>query len=329
MQTRPRRIVPLRPPAAAAPPAPECTRAGSETHARLQATFASFYNALFDAACLANDEQRHERTLQLLRAVKAREPAIIDGMCADLARSAPPGEAPEARHLERALTLHCAALPLEPGELALLKMALAEQMLAPQMRPPAVHVSSAAPDDRDSAARLAARLRAVGLELEPASAADGADSGPAGTAAEPPQAPAAATHHARPGVARRAVALTLLALAVLTLSALLLEPVRKAIRPPGPSAARTVPSPVPELTPAAADLAQQAAAPQRGAIETAPATGDPAPVTEPAPAADQPAEAVPAPEAPATTAGTITAPAQDAPPAPRSCVLCLRVCCGR
>ena len=318
MQTRPRRIVPLR------PPGQDCAQAGSETHARLQATFASFYNALFDAACAANDEQRHERTLQLLRAVKAREPEIIDDICADLARSGTPADALEARHLERALAPHCAALALEPGEQALLEAALAEQMLAPEKRGLAARVSPVAPDDRDSAARLAARLRAVGMELEHAGAADGADSG-APDSAEAPQAPAAATPPARAGSARRAVARTLLALAVITLSALLLEPVRTAIRPPAPLPERTVPSPVPELTPAVAEQAQQDAAPEPGAIEVALATADPAPVTEPAPAAAQPAQAVPAPgvpgeavpvpEAPAAAAGTVTAPARDAPPA--------------
>ena len=301
---------------------------------RLQATFASFYTALFDAACAANDEQRHERTLQLLRAVKAREPAIIAEICADLARSGTPADALEARHLERALALHCAALALEPGELALLAAALAEQRLAPEKRGLAARVSPVAPDDRDSAARLAARLRAVGMELEHAGAADGADSGAPGSA-EAPQAPAAATPPARAGGARRAVARTLLALAVITLWALLLEPVRTAIRPPAPLPERTVPSPVPELTPAALEQAQQDAAPEPGAIEVALATADPAPVTEPAPAAAQPAQAVPAPgvpgeavpapgvpgeavpvpEAPAAAAGTVTAPARDAPPA--------------
>jgi hypothetical protein len=309
MQSRSRRIVPLRAPAADAPPAQDCAYAASATRARLQETFADFYNALFDAACVANDDQRHEHTIRLLRAVKAQESAIIAGICADVARSAAPGEAPEARWLARALAQHCAALPLQPGELALLERALAEQTLAPQMRAPAAHASPAPPHDRDSAARLAARLRAVGMELQPASAADGADSGP--------PAPAAATPPPRPGGARRAVALTLLALAVVTLSALLLEPVRTAIRAPAPSAARTVPPQVPELTPAAADLARQEAAPERGAIGTALASVDAAPVTEPAPppAAGQPADAVPAPEAPAAAAETVTAPTQDAPPA--------------
>jgi len=162
------------------------------------------------------------------------------------------------------------------------------------------------------------------MELEHAGAADGADSGAPGSA-EAPQAPAAATPPARAGGARRAVARTLLALAVITLSALLLEPVRTAIRPPAPLPERTVPSPVPELTPAVAEQAQQDAAPEPGAIEVALATADPAPVTEPAPAAAQPAQAVPAPgvpgeavpvpEAPAAAAGTVTAPARDAPPA--------------
>jgi hypothetical protein len=287
---------------------PDCAHAVGAARVRLQATFASFYNALFDAACVANDEQRHEHTIELLRAVKAQESAIITGICADVARSADPGEAPEARWLARALAQHCAALALQPRELALLERALAEQMLAPQMRPPTAPVAPAAPDDRDFAARLAARLRAVGLELEPATAADGADSGPPGSA-EPQQAPAAATPPARPGIARRAVALTLLALAVVTLSALLLEPVRTAIRAPAPSTARAVPLQVPELTPAAADQTQQEAAPERGAIGTALATGDPPP------AAAQPAAAVPAPEAPAAATEAVTAPARDAPPA--------------
>jgi hypothetical protein len=111
---------------------PERTRADSETHAQLHATFASFYNALFDAACLANDEQRHARTIQLLRAVKAQENVIIEGICADIARAGAPAEAPVARLLERALARHCGALALEPGEQALLEAACAEQLLAPE-----------------------------------------------------------------------------------------------------------------------------------------------------------------------------------------------------
>ena len=111
MQTRPRRIVPLRPPAAvtapAPAPAPDRTRADSETHARLQAMFASFYNALFDAACLANDEQRHARTIQLLRAVKAQEHVIIEGICADIAR---PG-APAGRPVPPSSGIRCSSSP--------------------------------------------------------------------------------------------------------------------------------------------------------------------------------------------------------------------------
>ncbi len=181
MQTRPRRIIPLRRPASDALPAQDCAPAVGAARARLQATFASFYNALFDAACVANDEQRHEHTIELLRAVKAQESAIIAGICADVARSADPGEAPEARWLARALAQHCAALPLEPGELALLQAACAEQMLAPEERPRTASAAPVAAGERDSAARLVARLRAVGLELEPGITTDGADCGAAGT----------------------------------------------------------------------------------------------------------------------------------------------------
>jgi hypothetical protein len=203
MQTRPRRIVPLRPPAAvtapAPAPAPDRTRADSETHARLQAMFASFYNALFDAACLANDEQRHARTIQLLRAVKAQEHVIIEGICADIARPGAPAEAPGARVLERALARHCGALALEPGEQALLETACAEQLLAPEKR---ARPTPAAAGDHDSAARLVARLRSVGLELGPATTTDGADcASPDSTEPAPDSAPESAPHRGGTGTA--------------------------------------------------------------------------------------------------------------------------------
>ncbi len=233
MHTRSRRIVPLRPPAAVTAPAPERTRADSETHAQLHATFASFYNALFDAACLANDEQRHARTIQLLRAVKAQENVIIEGICADIARAGAPAEAPVARLLERALARHCGALALEPGEQALLETACAEQLLAPEQR---ARAAPAAATDHDSAARLVARLRAVGLELEPAITTDRADcASPCSTepAPAPESAPApTAVAEPRRRLTRGAVMTALLAAALAAVSAAFHEPISRAIRPP-------------------------------------------------------------------------------------------------
>ena len=318
MQTRPRRIVPLRPPAAvtapAPAPAPDRTRADSETHARLQAMFASFYNALFDAACLANDEQRHARTIQLLRAVKAQEHVIIEGICADIARPGAPAEAPGARVLERALARHCGALALEPGEQALLETACAEQLLAPEKR---ARPTPAAAGDHDSAARLVARLRSVGLELGPATTTDGADCAspdstePAPDSA-PESAPTAVAQEPRRRVTRHAVMAALLAMALAVLSTALLEPISRAIRPPAPVAARIPPAPVAQDAPVVASEAQQAATPPLPAPVLAPATVTPTPETEPAPA-----DTLQSPEAPAVAAQfeAVAAPEPDVAPA--------------
>ena len=316
MQTRPRRIVPLRPPAAvtapAPAPAPDRTRADSETHARLQAMFASFYNALFDAACLANDEQRHARTIQLLRAVKAQEHVIIEGICADIARPGAPAEAPGARVLERALARHCGALALEPGEQALLETACAEQLLAPEKR---ARPTPAAAGDHDSAARLVARLRSVGLELGPATTTDGADCAspdstePAPDSA-PESAPTAVAQEPRRRVTRHAVMAALLAMALAVLSTALLEPISRAIHPPAPAAARIPPAPVAQAPPVVASEARQAATPPLPAPVLAPATVTPE--TEPAPA-----DALQSPEAPAVAAQieAVAAPEPDVAPA--------------
>ncbi len=322
MQTRPRRIIPLRRPASDALPAQDCAPAVGAARVRLQATFASFYNALFDAACVANDEQRHEHTIELLRAVKAQESAIIAGICADVARSADPGEAPEARWLAHALARHCAALPLEPGELALLQAACAEQMLAPQERPRTASAAPVAAGERDSAARLVARLRAVGLELEPGIAADGADCRAAGTTETIP-APAAVAQEPRGRVALRAVTLALVAAALVALSVVFLEPINRAIRPLAAAASRGLPPPAPKDASVVAHETQQAAAPQRPTGEPALVPGDSAPVTGPAPAAEPPPAAVRAPEAPAVAAqieavaqiAAVAAPAREVPPA--------------
>jgi hypothetical protein len=314
MQTRPRRIVPLR------PPAQDCAHALDAWRPRLQAAFASFCNALFDAACVANDAQRHAHTIDLLRAVKAQESAIVDRVCAEVARSGAQGtqgETPEAQLLvERALARHCAALPLEPDELALLQASLAEQLLAPQERP---RTASAAAGERDSVARLAARLRAVGLELEPESGitADGTTPLPASAAATE-QSPGATAQQPRRSVMWRAVAPALAAVALLALSALLLEPGSRQIRSSAPAAARIVPTQAPAATPAAPvamDPTPQATTPQQQELETATGSDDPSPVTEPA--TERTEDVVPAPEVPTVAAppGTVTAAAPDASPA--------------
>lgn len=311
MQTRPRRIVPLRPPAAVTAPAPDRTRADSETHVQLQATFAGFYNALFDAACLANDEQRHARTIQLLRAVKAQEHVIIEGICADIARPGVPAEAPGARVLERALARHCGALALEPGERALLETACAEQLLAPEKR-----ARPAAAGDRDSAARLVARLRAVGLELGPATTTDGADGASPGSTEPAPEpaaesAPTAVAQDPRRRVTRHALMAALLAAVLAVLSTALLEPVGREIRPPAPVAARILPSPVARAAPVVASGTRQAATPPLPAGEPALAPASATPVTQPAPA-----DALQSPEAPAVAAQIepVAAPEPDAAP---------------
>lgn len=320
MQTRPRRIVPLR------PPAQDCAHALDAWRPRLQAAFASFCNALFDAACAANDAQRHAHTIDLLRAVKAQESAIVDRVCAEVARSGAQGaqgaqgETPEAWLLvERALARHCAALPLEPDELALLQASLAEQLLSPQERPRTASTAPAAAGERDSAARLAARLRAVGLELEPESGitADGATPLPA-SAATAEQSAGATAQQPRRSVMRRAVAPALVAVALLALSALLLEPGSRQIRSPAPAAARIVPTQAPAaapVAPVAIEPTPQATTPQQQELETATGSGDPSPVTEPA--TERTEEVVPTPEVPAVAAqpGTVTAAAPDASPA--------------
>jgi len=317
MHTRSRRIVPLRQPAAVTAPAPERTRADSETHAQLHATFASFYNALFDAACLANDEQRHARTIQLLRAVKAQENVIIEGICADIARAGAPAEAPVARLLERALARHCGALALEPGEQALLETACAEQLLAPEQR---ARAAPAAATDHDSAARLVARLRAVGLELEPAITTDRADcASPCSTepAPAPESAPApTAVAEPRRRLTRGAVMTALLAAALAAVSAAFHEPISRAIRPPAPVAARIQPAPVALAAPVEANETRQAATPPLPAGEPALAPATVTPATEPAPAAPAPAGALPAPETPVVDAriGAATAPERDEAP---------------
>jgi hypothetical protein len=317
MQTRPRRIVPLRPPTAATPDGDDRVHAASVARARLQATFTSFYNALFDTACIANDEQRHERTIQLLRTVKAEESAIVDAVCADVALSGTPGEALEARFLRRALAQHCAALALEPGEQALLEAAVAEQMLAPDDRLRTAHEAAAPGDDRDSAARLVARLRAVGLQLEPEpeTAAAGADSGPP-SAAEPEQAPAAVAPTPRTQAGLRRAALALVALSAFTLSALFIDPMRTTIRQLAPAAARITPAPAPKATSFAVRETRHAASLPRRASEEAVATKDPAPVSEPVPTAERREDAGRAPEAPAVASavGTATAPPREVPP---------------
>ena len=274
--------------------------------------FASFYNALFDAACLANDEQRHARTIQLLRAVKAQEHVIIEGICADIARAGAPAEARGARALARALARHCGELALEPGEQALLETACAEQLLAPEKR-----ARPAAAGDRDSAARLVARLRAVGLELGPATTADGADGGsPDSTElasdSAPEAAPTAVAQEPRRRVTRHAVMAALLAVALAALSTALLEPISRAIRPPAPVAARIPPAPVAQDAPVVASEAQQAATPPLPAPVLAPATVTPTPETEPAPA-----DTLQSPEAPAVAAQfeAVAAPEPDVAPA--------------
>ena len=302
MPTRQRRIVPLRPPAATAPPDGDVVAVASAARACLQATFANFYNALFDAACVANDEECHGRTIALVRAVKAQQGAIIDGVCAELARDGAPAEAPPARQIERALASHCAALMLEPRERALLEAALAEQLLAPGTHAATARAAGGATESTD---RLVARLRAAGLQLdaEPVPGGAATDTGPVVTTTTPP--PAAVQEPTR-RAPRRAFTLALAVAVSLGLAAIVLGRSGTTFHPPAAEPPRVVPRPAAQAAPVAVVDTSAEVAPAPPVIEegidaaepvpeTPPATGSPAAAAPPAPAAAR--EAPPAADA--------------------------------
>jgi len=311
MPTRQRRIVPLRPPAATAPPDGDGVEVASAARACLQATFANFYNALFDAACVANDEECHARTIALVRAVKVQQGAIIDAVCAELAHGRAPAAAPPARLIERALATHCVELMLEPRERALLEAALAEQLGAPDAPTPTRE--RAAAGATESTDRLVARLRAAGLQLDPEPVPGGAaaDAGPVVASASPS---AAAQEPAR-RAPRRAFTLALAVVVLLALAAIVLGRGGVTFRAPAAEVTRIAPRPAAQAAPVALADTLPEVAPSPPVIEAGVGAAEPVPETPPAtgsPAAA--AEAAPAPPPVTEATAPVAAPAREAPP---------------
>jgi len=141
-----------------------CELTSSALRTRLQTAFADFYGALFDADSGAQDDTRHEHTIRLLRALRAREPEIIATVDAEASRGGAQERLLETRRMEVLFARHFAELPLEANERLQLASAFAGRMREPAERvQPEPAPRSAA--EREEAARVLRRLRAGGLDL--------------------------------------------------------------------------------------------------------------------------------------------------------------------
>ncbi len=126
------------------------------TGERLQAACTDFMNALFDAAALEPEAQRHTRTLQLLRTLRERRAAIIEALRADLVQPGSAGYALDGRRLGRLLRRHFAPLELTLDESALLETVFTRRLLHAHL---ATAPAPAAALDDEATARVVARLR--------------------------------------------------------------------------------------------------------------------------------------------------------------------------
>lgn len=160
---------------------------------RLQAACTDFMNALFDAAALEPEAQRHARTLQLLRTLRERRAGIIAALHTDLVQPGSAGYALDPRRLGRLLRRHFAPLDPSPDEFALLETVFTRRLLHPHL---VTAPAPAAPEDDEATARVVARLRignraGTPTALEAVEAAPHTSPAPASAAAPPPATEAA------------------------------------------------------------------------------------------------------------------------------------------
>jgi len=127
-----------------------------DTRARLRSACADVVNMLFDSAALADDAQRHARTLLWLRTLRERGAAIIEALQTDLARSGGASQTPDGCELRDLLRHHFAVLDPQPDELALLATVFRQRLLQAY---PAIDPNRRGNDDDAATERIVARLR--------------------------------------------------------------------------------------------------------------------------------------------------------------------------
>ncbi len=189
-----------------------------DTRARLRAACADVVNALFDSAALADDAQRHARTLQWLRTLRERGAAIIEALQTELTRSgAAAGRTPNECDLRDLLYHHFAVLDPQPEELALLEAVFRQRLLQAY---PAID-----PDRRDggdggdaATKRIVARLRIGHRDATPGGLDCGAPD-PATRAIMTEAAPTAAAPTVRPRGVWHSAVLTVVASLTLLIAA--------------------------------------------------------------------------------------------------------------
>jgi hypothetical protein len=127
-----------------------------DTRARLRSACADVVNMLFDSAALADDAQRHARTLLWLRTLRERGAAIIEALQTDLARSGGVSRTPDGCELHDLLRHHFAVLDPQPDELALLATVFRQRLLQAY---PAIDPNRRGNDVDAATERIVARLR--------------------------------------------------------------------------------------------------------------------------------------------------------------------------